>query len=110
MEIKFEKTGEACGKITVSITEADYADKVTAKLKEIGKKHVIPGFRKGHIARLRRDSRLSCGLFRGWLWDGFRSRFRGQFRFCCRLCFRCCGYFKGCGFWVVREPLGDFCL
>lgn len=50
MEIKFEKTGEACGKITVSITEADYADKVTAKLKEIGKKHVIPGFRKGHIA------------------------------------------------------------
>lgn len=50
MEIKFEKTGEACGRITVSINEADYADKVTAKLKEIGKKHVIPGFRKGHIA------------------------------------------------------------
>jgi len=50
MEIKFEKTGEACGKITISIAEADYADKVTAKLKEIGKKHVIPGFRKGHIS------------------------------------------------------------
>lgn len=50
MEIKYEKTGEACGQITVSINEADYADKMTEKLKEIGKKHTIPGFRKGHIS------------------------------------------------------------
>ena len=50
MEIKFEKTGEACGQITVSVNEADYEAKVTEKLKEIGKKHVIPGFRKGHIS------------------------------------------------------------
>lgn len=50
MEIKFEKTGEARGVITVSVTEADYAAKVTEKLKEIGKKHTIPGFRKGHIS------------------------------------------------------------
>lgn len=49
MDIKFEKTGDARGVITVSVTEADYADKVTEKLKEIGKKHTIPGFRKGHI-------------------------------------------------------------
>lgn len=50
MEIKFEKNGEARGLITVNITEADYEAKVTEKLKEIGKKHVIPGFRKGHIS------------------------------------------------------------
>lgn len=49
MEINFEKTGDARGVITVNVTEADYADKVTEKLKEIGKKHTIPGFRKGHI-------------------------------------------------------------
>lgn len=49
MEINFEKTGDARGIITVNVTEADYADKVTEKLKEIGKKHTIPGFRKGHI-------------------------------------------------------------
>lgn len=50
MEIKFEKTGDARGLITVNVTEADYEGKVTEKLKEIGKKHVIPGFRKGHIS------------------------------------------------------------
>ena len=50
MDIKFEKTGEARGVITVALTEADYADKVTEKLKEIGKTHTIPGFRKGHIS------------------------------------------------------------
>lgn len=49
MEINFEKTGDARGVITVNVTEADYADKVTEKLKEIGQKHTIPGFRKGHI-------------------------------------------------------------
>lgn len=50
MDIKFEKTGETRGQIIVTVTEADYADKVTEKLKEIGRKNVIPGFRKGHIA------------------------------------------------------------
>lgn len=50
MNITFDKTGEASGKITVSVTEEDYAGKVTEKLKEIGKKHTIPGFRKGHIS------------------------------------------------------------
>ncbi len=50
MEIKFEKTGEARGVITVSVAEADYAAKVTEKLKEFGKKHTVPGFRKGHCS------------------------------------------------------------
>lgn len=50
MDVKFEKVGDAAGKIIVNVTEADYADKVTEKLKEIGKKHTIPGFRKGHIS------------------------------------------------------------
>ena len=50
MEIKFDKTGETRGVITVNVTEADYEGKVTEKLKEIGKKHTIPGFRKGHIS------------------------------------------------------------
>lgn len=50
MDIKFEKTGDARGVIDVHITEADYSQKVDNKLKEIGKNHVIPGFRKGHIS------------------------------------------------------------
>lgn len=50
MNITFEKTGDARGIITVAVTEEDYAAKVTDKLKEIGKTHQIPGFRKGHIA------------------------------------------------------------
>jgi len=49
MDIKFEKTGEARGVITVAVTESDYAGKVNEKLKQIGKTHTIPGFRKGHI-------------------------------------------------------------
>ena len=50
MNVTFEKTGDARGQITVQISENDYADKVTEKLKSIGKTHVIPGFRKGHIS------------------------------------------------------------
>lgn len=50
MEVKFEKTDAVRGVIDVNITEADYAEKVDKKLKEIGKNHVVPGFRKGHIS------------------------------------------------------------
>lgn len=50
MDITFEKTGEGRGVITVSLVKADYAQAVDDKLKEIGKTHTIPGFRKGHIA------------------------------------------------------------
>ncbi len=49
MQVNYEKTGENEGKLTINVVEADYADKVTAQLKEIGKKKDIPGFRKGHI-------------------------------------------------------------
>lgn len=50
MDIKFEKTGDARGVLEVNVTEADYSQQVDKKLKEIGKTHVIPGFRKGHIS------------------------------------------------------------
>lgn len=50
MNVTFEKTGDARGVITVEIDQNDYAAKVDEKLKEIGKTHSIPGFRKGHIA------------------------------------------------------------
>ena len=50
MDIKFEKNGEASGIIEVQVNEADYSSKVDQKLKEIGKTHVVPGFRKGHIS------------------------------------------------------------
>lgn len=36
-------------RLTVKIDENDYKDEVTKKLKEIGRNHVIPGFRKGHV-------------------------------------------------------------
>ncbi len=52
MQVNYEKTGENEGKLTINVVEADYADKVTAQLKEIGKKKDIPGFRKGHIDML----------------------------------------------------------
>lgn len=50
MDIKFEKTGEGRAVMTVSLVKEDYAQTVDNKLKEIGKTHTIPGFRKGHIA------------------------------------------------------------
>lgn len=49
MEVTFEKTGNLEGVIKVNLLEADYADKVTKELKEIGRTRTIPGFRKGHI-------------------------------------------------------------
>lgn len=56
MNVTLEKNGELEAKLNVSIEEADYAEKVKAQLKEIGKKKEIPGFRKGHIdmAQLRK--------------------------------------------------------
>lgn len=49
MEVTLEKTGELEGLIVVKLTPADYADRVTKELKEIGATRQIPGFRKGHI-------------------------------------------------------------
>lgn len=37
-------------RLTVTVEESDYKDKVTEDLKKIGRTHQIPGFRKGHIS------------------------------------------------------------
>lgn len=50
MNVTFEKTGDARGLVTVTVAEADYTEKVNDKLKQIGKTHTVPGFRKGHIS------------------------------------------------------------
>lgn len=49
MNVTFDKTSDVTGKIIVNVTEADYADKVTAELKKISKHRAIPGFRQGHV-------------------------------------------------------------
>lgn len=49
MNVKMEKIDNVTGKITVSIEENDYQDKVIKELKEIGRTHVIDGFRKGQV-------------------------------------------------------------
>lgn len=49
MNVTFDKTGNLEGVISVRLDKADYADKVTQELKEIGKTRDIPGFRKGHV-------------------------------------------------------------
>ncbi len=36
-------------RLTVAIDENDYKDEVTKKLKELGRTHQLPGFRKGHV-------------------------------------------------------------
>lgn len=36
-------------RLTVDIDENDYKDEVTKKIKEIGRTHALPGFRKGHV-------------------------------------------------------------
>ena len=49
MNITLEKFDDVTGKLAVSIEEADYQAKVTEELKKIGRTHVLPGFRKGHV-------------------------------------------------------------
>ena len=50
MNVTLEKKEDGTGIITVNIEENDYAAKVTSQLKEIGRTHTIPGFRKGHVS------------------------------------------------------------
>lgn len=50
MNVTLEKKDDGTGIITVNIEEKDYAQKVTDNLKQIGRTHNIPGFRKGHIS------------------------------------------------------------
>ena len=49
MEVTMQKNGDVSARLTVNVVESDYADKVTKDLKEVGRNHVIPGFRKGHV-------------------------------------------------------------
>lgn len=49
MNITLEKIDDVTGKLIVSIEEADYKAKVTDELKKLGRTHVFPGFRKGHV-------------------------------------------------------------
>lgn len=44
------KTDAVSGRLTVSVEENDYKEKVQKQLKEIGRTHQIPGFRKGHVS------------------------------------------------------------
>ncbi len=62
MNVTLEKTGNLEGRLVVSIVEADYADKVTKALKEIGQKKDIPGFRKGHIDMATLRKRFGKGV------------------------------------------------
>lgn len=50
MQVTLEKTGDLEGRVKVEVVENDYLDTVNKELKEIGKTHVIPGFRKGHVS------------------------------------------------------------
>lgn len=49
MNVSFEKTNDVEGKIIVNVEEADYKPQVDKEIKQIGRTHSIPGFRKGHV-------------------------------------------------------------
>lgn len=50
MNVSMTKTDAVEVRLTVSVEENDYKEKVQKKLKEIGRTHQIPGFRKGHVS------------------------------------------------------------
>ncbi len=50
MQVTLEKTGDLDAIIKVQVEENDYKEKVDKELKEIGRTHQIPGFRKGHVS------------------------------------------------------------
>lgn len=49
MNVTLDKINAVDGKLTVSVEEGDYKDKVTAELKKIRRDANIPGFRKGAV-------------------------------------------------------------
>ncbi|MCM1110522.1 MAG: hypothetical protein NC336_04890 [Clostridium sp.] len=49
MNVTLDKKEDGCALMTVSITEADYKEKVDKNLRKFGRDHTIPGFRKGHV-------------------------------------------------------------
>lgn len=50
MNVTLDKTSDNTAILNVSIEENDYKDKVNQELKEFGRTHTIPGFRKGHVS------------------------------------------------------------
>lgn len=50
MNVTMQKTDAVSARLTVNVEENDYKDTVVKKLKDIGRTHQIPGFRKGHVA------------------------------------------------------------
>lgn len=49
MNVSMEKIDNVSARLIVSVEENDYQEKVTKELKQIGRTHSIPGFRKGHV-------------------------------------------------------------
>lgn len=49
MNISKEELSPVEFRLTVKVSEDDYKDKVTKRIKELGRTHQIPGFRKGHV-------------------------------------------------------------
>lgn len=49
MNVSMEKIDEVSARLIVSVEEQDYQEKVTKEIKQIGRTHAIPGFRKGHV-------------------------------------------------------------
>lgn len=49
MNISKEEISPVELRLTVALSENDYKDDVTKQLKEIGRTHQLPGFRKGHV-------------------------------------------------------------
>ena len=49
MNISLNKASDLQGRLTVVVTEADYKEKVEAKLKDYRKKASIKGFRPGMV-------------------------------------------------------------
>ena len=49
MNVSMEKIDNVSARLIVSVVENDYQEKVTKEIKQIGRSHTIPGFRKGHV-------------------------------------------------------------
>ncbi len=49
MNVSMEKIDNVSARLSVSVVENDYQEKVTNEIKKIGRNHTIPGFRKGHV-------------------------------------------------------------
>lgn len=50
MNVTSNKIDSVSMRLTVSVEENDYKEKVNQDLKKIGRTHQIPGFRKGHVS------------------------------------------------------------